>query len=103
MRPWASATDSAGVAALVVAGEFPRSMVADATVLQVAASTRTMIRQVLEWKYIMAVLGELEKIFEKVKLIGIQIMSEVDRNRFHESRRGGKQMAADFSFTGYTN
>jgi hypothetical protein len=45
-------------------GEFPRSMlVADVTELvQAAASTRTT-RQVLEWKNIMALLGELEMIW----------------------------------------
>jgi hypothetical protein len=64
MRPWALASDSAGVDAAVVAGEFPRSIVADVTVLQVTAANKRTMRQVLKWKYIMTVLGKLEKICE---------------------------------------
>jgi hypothetical protein len=53
------------VAAVVVAGDFPRSIVVEVTVLQqVAAANKRTMRQVLKWKYIMTVLGELEKICE---------------------------------------
>jgi hypothetical protein len=64
MRPWALASDSAGVAAVAVAAEFPRSIVAEVTVLQVAAANKRTMWQMLKWKYIMTVLVELEKICE---------------------------------------
>jgi hypothetical protein len=38
--------------------------------------------------------GELAKISENVKFVGIEIMSEVVRNRDCECRRGGNQMAS---------
>jgi hypothetical protein len=52
------------VAAAAVAGEFPQSIVADVTVLQVTAANKRMNRQVLKWKNIMDVLGGFEKACE---------------------------------------
>jgi hypothetical protein len=52
------------VAAAAVAAEFPQSIVADVTALQVTAANKRTNRQVLKWKKIMAVLGGFEKTCE---------------------------------------